>query len=325
MAETENIARMAERLAGELFAECYWERVGPYNQNWRCVNDAHGRKSHPTDVVFAHNEPYRNRRTFLTCDLKSYARASINKSSLRSALESLSQAVECAQVSGGWKELYQTGSGNYDVTGLLFIYNHDGEFDKSFAHLLREALGQGLSFGESNRVAVLGPQRICYWNTVINDIVALRGRGQIGPRDSSGFFYPDLVDEKLCWPKDRLPATIETILGPFQVYRSVSPGSNGSTVVKLYSQRTGESRDEFIYLLDYLFHYQVVQNANDIEIRLPNAHKNAAAVFEGAKKEYTTYGDENNPLLQRLEMVRFASVPNVIRRFSEVELGMRHE
>ncbi|WP_156386724.1 hypothetical protein [Aureimonas sp. Leaf454] len=103
MAETVNIAAMAEKLSNELFKEFLWKKVGPTNQNWACERtDVHDVDSHPTDVVFYYDEPYSMMRTFLQCDLKSYAKGSITQSTIRAALESLAKQVSCAEISGAW-------------------------------------------------------------------------------------------------------------------------------------------------------------------------------------------------------------------------------
>lgn len=58
MAETAHIAEIADKLSKELFAEFLWRRVGPTNQNWNCEDTGrHGVTTHPSDVVFAYDEP----------------------------------------------------------------------------------------------------------------------------------------------------------------------------------------------------------------------------------------------------------------------------
>lgn len=53
MAETVNIAQMAEKLADKIFNEFFWDRIGPTNINWKCESpDVHKVATHPTDIVF---------------------------------------------------------------------------------------------------------------------------------------------------------------------------------------------------------------------------------------------------------------------------------
>ena len=74
MSETENIARMAEEVASEIFPALYWEKVPPINQNWACVKrPEHGRektKTHPTDAVYRYLHPYTGKHTYIIFDFK---------------------------------------------------------------------------------------------------------------------------------------------------------------------------------------------------------------------------------------------------------------
>jgi hypothetical protein len=92
MAETANIAKMAERLSNELFGDFYWERAGPMNKNWACAEPRHKAKTHPSDVVFFYENPYARSRTYVTCDLKSYAKGSITATTIHSAAASLARS-----------------------------------------------------------------------------------------------------------------------------------------------------------------------------------------------------------------------------------------
>jgi hypothetical protein len=47
--------------------------------------------------------------------------------------------------------------------------------------------------------------------------------------------------------------------------------------------------EEFLYLLDYIFTYQLLEDTGTIQIRLPNGRADAANIFERAK---TRYGEE---------------------------------
>src|ERR1700679_3940651 len=99
MAETTNIAKMADKLSNELFGEFYWERVGPMNNNWECVDPRHKARTHPSDVVFYYDNPYALSRTYITCDLKSYAKASISLPAVNIAAARLARSLTCAEKS----------------------------------------------------------------------------------------------------------------------------------------------------------------------------------------------------------------------------------
>jgi hypothetical protein len=94
MAETINIAKMAEKLSKELFAEFLWNRMEPANLNWPCEDiERHNTHTHPSDVVFYYDEPYSQARTYVNCDLKSYAKGSITVGSIRSAMGAFKQTT----------------------------------------------------------------------------------------------------------------------------------------------------------------------------------------------------------------------------------------
>lgn len=93
MAETGNIAKMAEKISNQLFVDFYWERVGEMNTNWDCVDPLHKKKTHPSDVVFFYDNPYAHSTTYVTCDLKSYGKGSITSSKIQEAVGSL--ALPC--------------------------------------------------------------------------------------------------------------------------------------------------------------------------------------------------------------------------------------
>src|SRR6185437_3768261 len=92
----------------------FWQTNGTYDQNWPCedptghvlpttemqVADATSatkrkrkspppQKTHPSDVVFSYDEPYRTVRTYVNCDLKSYAAGTITPHKVLSAMRDL--------------------------------------------------------------------------------------------------------------------------------------------------------------------------------------------------------------------------------------------
>ena len=61
MAETANIARIAEKVSSQLFAEFGWHPCAPRNTSWDCgLRERHRTKasSHPSDIVFCYDDPY---------------------------------------------------------------------------------------------------------------------------------------------------------------------------------------------------------------------------------------------------------------------------
>lgn len=100
MPETSKVAQMAKKLSDEVFSEFFWTKVGPEDQNWPCEDEEHhGVSTHPADVVFHYDEPYSPKRTYVHCDLKSYAKGTITSANVHGAIESLAKQVACAEKS----------------------------------------------------------------------------------------------------------------------------------------------------------------------------------------------------------------------------------
>jgi hypothetical protein len=324
--ESENISKMAEMLAREMFNEFFWVQSGPLNINWECINENHQKKTHPSDIVFSYLEPYLNSRTYLNCDLKSYSKKSINKISVKTAIENLSMAVSCAENSEEWQKKYVVNNTeNFNVHGLLFIYNHDGEYDNDFPLILEEATQTNIQLPLNRRIYILAPKDICYLYTVVNDLKRLRGDGYLPQSRDCQYYYPDLINKKAVSTQVRFAATIEMLLGPFLVLRYKIQEKDNAFGLLVYYKKEGKSIDEFIYIIDYLFYYQQLQNYEKIDICLINPSKDAPAIFSTAKKEYLVKSNEAGGLEERLNTINYRSVNNIFKLFSEVEIGMRYE
>ncbi|RYZ80706.1 MAG: hypothetical protein EOP04_25375, partial [Proteobacteria bacterium] len=167
MAETANIAKMAEKLSDEIFGEFLWTKVGPTNQNWPCEDPSrHKVKTHPSDVVFFYDEPYSVSRTYINCDLKSYAANSISPINVRGAVESLAKQIACAETSDEWRRLYVHENVTSEVAGLLFVYNHDGGYDKDFQAKLETVKSEKLDLPKGTKLVVMGPADIFWLDNV---------------------------------------------------------------------------------------------------------------------------------------------------------------
>ena len=161
MAETANISKMAEKVSKEIFSEFFWERIGAMDTNWDCVQpDSHKKKTHPTDVVFRYEHPYDNKFININFDLKSYAKGTINPTSIRHAIESLALASECTQLSEEWQRSYQAKTMGNEIISCLFVFNHDNSFDRDFEKLLFDATKRDLKMNTGNKIFVFSPQKI---------------------------------------------------------------------------------------------------------------------------------------------------------------------
>jgi hypothetical protein len=284
------------------------------------------KKTHPSDIVFSYLEPYVNSRTYLNCDLKSYSKKSINKISIKTAIENLSMAISCAENSEDWQKKYIINrNDNFNVHGLLLIYNHDGEYDNDFQTVLEEATQTDIQLPLNRRIYVLSPRDICYLYTIANDLKRLRGDGYLPQSRDYKYYYPDLINKKVVSAQARFSATIEMLLGSFLVLRYKIPNKDNTFGLLFYYKKEGKSIDEFIYIIDYLFCYQQLQNYEKIDICLTNPSRDASAIFSIAKKEYLVKLNEAGGPEERLNAINYRSVNNIFKSFSEIEIGMRYE
>ena len=362
MAETSNISQIAEILANDLFSRFLWYETGGWNQNWACVREDHvlpskkKRKaesqrnlanlpyeedddapetsdeaeagshkitSHPSDVVFYYDEPYSVQRTYINTDLKSYKKGSITPKAVASAVQNLARSLECAELSLEWREKFVHEDKSYRIIGLLFIYNHDGEYDLGFDETLAKVNQESLSIPRNSRIFVLGPRDIRWLDNVRYDIVSLRGTQRLPHEDKCSFFYPDLVRKKKVQTSARA-ATLEVLTGPWIIltYRTDNLDPAGYVI---YFRGLGKYTEEFLYLLDHLLHYQMVKPGVKISVRAFQAHENAPAHFKRAVDEYIeNYEGDSSDLAALLRAIDYDLVPQVRSQFSQVKIGMKH-
>ena len=322
MAETANIAAMAEKISQEIFSEFGWSIFGPCNENSDCVYEQHKLRTHPTDVVFYYQHPYSNKTVYINTDLKSYKSESISKAAVGGAISSLAKAVECCQVSSTWQSRYSIPGRNKEIVGLLFIYNHDGNYDKSFPALLETVHRDNFKIRKGSKFFILGPEAICYLKTLATDMKSLRGDGILPAKDQYYFYYPELYQKKLIREQNS-SATFEILCGPWQIIRYKKPNSKDGLLVYLRSK--GDTVEEFQYFIDYLFSYQLIQEMSEIKIRIPYADNAAISNFQRAKASYEMMiGTEVDQGQQRLSKLTCESVTTVYTQYSTIEIGMRN-
>ena len=327
MPEMGNVAEMAKQVADEIFSVFGWEGGGPADQDWECVSpQKHAVKTHPSDVVMHYEDPYSPFRLYFNFDLKSYGASSISKHALLKAIRTLAMATDCANVSPAWANLYAGQEGNRKTSGVLFVYNHDGEYEDDFDSIISSIDSEKIQLNRGNRLFIIGPRRISYLATVANDILRCRGldKQAIAPAERCSFYYPDLVSAR---PKSnsQKAASIEMILGPWQILRFPRiDGQNVTDCHYLYYAGAGSTIDEFKYLLDSLFRYQRLDENAAISLRMPFADENASATFRKAKEAYAEDFYNLKEFRERLEKVTFDPISRIIREFSRVQLGMEN-
>ncbi|HEY5891820.1 MAG TPA: hypothetical protein VIT91_01190 [Chthoniobacterales bacterium] len=282
----------------------------------------HKKKTHPSDAVFSYESPLEHGRVYLTTDLKSYAAATINKDKLEEALKSLSISAECANQSEEWQQLYADPESNHRVYGMLFIYNHDSDYDKNFPMLLALVKQNLVKVKANYRLFVFGPPEITYLYNVANDILRKRGAHELPSAKHCKFYHPDLVRARVT-SNTLKAATAEMLLSPWQVleYEPTELTNNQRGYV-VYYREPAAAVDELKFLIDYLFRYQLVADSVRIEIRAPFADSKASAYFATAKEQYAKEYFNFPEFEKRLEQITFSSIPTVLSQFSTTQLGM---
>jgi hypothetical protein len=324
MAETAEIAKMADKVSKDIFNIFGWQRRPHQDLNFPCTVEEHKRKTHPADVVFSYCSPTEQNKIFLNVDLKSYASNSIASGQISTAINNLITTVDCANASSVWRERYGGSDLNYDVHALLFVYNHDGKFDKGWANLVTDARVFLSKIKKNNRIYVLGPPDIEYLVNIADDIVRQRG-GQdkeLPDAEFCNFFYPDMVIQRVgrCHNES---ATLEVLTSPWQILCYSKAGKNkNQSGTYCYYRGTGNTVDEFKFLIDYLFRFQLVADDHIISIRMPFAVADASARFETAKEQYCKDHHNLSEFKQRLDRISFYHIARVRDHFDETQLGM---
>ena len=90
----------------------------------------------------------------------------------------------------------------------------------------------------------------------------------------------------------------------------------------IFYRKPGNSVDEFLYLIDYLMHYQVLIEDTDIFLKTLDAHPSAAAYFGKAKDQYVEEYDGGTNIRDMLNSIQFMQMNSVRTQFSELQLGM---
>ena len=98
--------------------------------------------------------------------------------------------------------------------------------------------------------------------------------------------------------------------------------SDGGIHLLIYYRGTGDTVQEFIYLIDKLVHFQWVAMCVTIRLRAPYASQNAAATFALAVREYAEPLGESTKDSEKLKKIRLETIHTVNPNFSEIEIGM---
>jgi hypothetical protein len=324
MGETSNVSLMANKISSEIFNAFGWKQEPLRDEQIECLKpDDHKTKTHPSDVVFWYEDPYRECRVYVNTDLKSYSRESIKPHQIRKALRSLGVTVDCANNSKQYRDKYVHTKDFFDVVGLLFLFNHDGGFDENFDDTISSINPASLLVPTGRQIYLLGPDRIGALASVASDILRLRGAKTIPAADHCHFYYPNTVLERTRQINAQ-SASLETILGPWIpfCYDTTISGIPAINHI-LYYFGEGSSAEEFKYIIDYLFRSQSHSDYNNIVIKTTKADKRAPVFLNKAKEQYATDFFGLTEFIQRLERITIESVTRTVPGYNDVEIGMR--
>ncbi|NHB97211.1 hypothetical protein [Photorhabdus stackebrandtii] len=295
--ETAAIQRVANLITQKVFTVFKWKRALREDMNWPCETEAHGKDTHPSDVVFYYTNPYEEEVVYLNTDLKSYGRNSIKKGTVESALCSLSLAVECANSNEEWRKKYlEDDSLGFDVRGLLFIYNHDQLYDANFYDVIMKQVDMSkLTLPSGQKIYLLDPFKIYDIINIAFDIKYLIGEGNLPHPDKYCFYYPDMSLTRLKHPLTKsTPATIEALTSPYLIIKHEGfnyDNEHRDEGYVIYYNQVGSSVDEFVYFFDMLSNFQILTENKNIKIRLIHAHPHCESPqnFINAKKKYSSF------------------------------------
>jgi hypothetical protein len=325
MAETANIAALAERISKDIFTWFKWNSRPLRDSNWECVLDHHDKTTHPSDVVFHYDDPYTGKILYLNTDLKSYKASTINKTQLERALESLSLSVECAKISEDWQRKFLLPhAGSSEVIGLLFVYNHDNSFDKhKFNSLLGKIKLSQLGIKERNKIVVFSPGKILDLFNIVHDLKDLVAEDMMTRHGDYSFFYPDLVMSKAHGDQWSHAASVEVLVGPWIIIKHKEIPNQVKEGYLIYYMRDGSQVDEFVYFLDALSRFQMLLGDELIRIRLVNAVDEATNNFNVSKNKFLVTWGQDEQRAKRLNEISINSIPTRATSFNLVEIGMR--
>lgn len=342
MAETVNIGEIANQLSTDIFSHFGWKTHPRRDDNFPCGIPDHvvkeknkkpkkdsppkapkQKSSHPGDVVFYYEDPYLGRRIYLHTDLKSYAKGSISKIKVRSAIESLAMTVECARNSAHWRDKYSVPEDEkHEVRGLLFVHNHDGKYQNDFDDAVRNTDLGTIPIAPNVFIHFLGPHDINRLFTIANDIMRLQHQNTLSKVYS--FYYPDLVMWRRHGDVFAQPGTIEALTAPYSII-TYDPGEKSPPGFLIYYNRNGASTQEFVYFLDSLSRYQMLEPGKLIRIRIvsQNPHADLMSHFNAARATYAKAWGFDAARTAILDDIKVEAVQAVLSNYSAPFIGWR--
>lgn len=330
MSETENIAKIASKVSKDIFKHFMWETHPLKDINFACTNKEHtdgkkgqSKKTHPGDVVFSYHDPYLGKNIYLHTDLKSYKKDSITSTSLRNAFKSLCMTIDCAKNSREWRTKYSIDDSEaHEVRGLLFVHNHDNEYDKPFYDAIDRINLPNLPLSPYVQLHFLGPHDIQNLYNIANDLIRLKSEKELP--DQYTFYYPDLVLARRQGDVWTQAATIEVLTSPYMIIKH-DKAENCSSGYLIYYNASAERVEEFEYFLDSLSRYQMLESEEKIRIRITqqNTTDDLKSIFALAKKKYVKawgFDSTREKILNQIDIERITSVTS---NYNPGDMGWR--
>jgi len=345
----EQIAKIVSENLLDLFK---WNQYGPYDQDFPCRKEEKHldkeksqKHTHPVDVVYGYRDPYSNKNVLFNTDLKSYGEGSINSRMIEDALTSLAKTIDCAENSQKWQEKYAIPTGDFEVRGLLFVYNHDNKQQKEFYEFFYPQKKTGtkgrptkpvqlsnIPVPKDKKIHFVEPILISYWMTIAADINEMVRKGTF-PRTEYGFYYPQLTFHKVVSAEKYMPATIELLSSPFIIIKH-DEVVDYSTPKKrtlydegyiVYYNREAKSDNEFLYLLDLLSKYQLLNAENTIRLKVPqiNADSSARSYFKRALDKYAHEWGFDNDMKEQVLNIELEMIPYTRSFYSSENIGWK--
>jgi len=164
----------------------------------------------------------------------------------------------------------------------------------------------------------MGPEQVLFLYNALVDMDIYRADAKLPHESAYEFFQPDLIGRPKVRAQCVVP-TVEALLGPWLIFHNRSAGTEH---LLFYYRGAGQREDEWTYILDYLLHYQLLNGDVKASIRLPNAGKEAPAVFDRAKRAYIHKLALSPTFQSRYGAISCEPLRQIVPVFSEMQLGM---
>lgn len=326
MGETVNTSKIAEEIGSRIFKALFWDICPPTNINFSCLcpkpkeekkieegRTYHNNQgTHPMDASFSYIDPYLGKRIYLNTDFKSYSQKSITPNKIRTSLRSLAETISCAQDSSEWSNFVCCSEQVKEVRGLLFLYNSDYLYEHDINYILNNVKVENIPIERGQYIHLLDPLTINRINSLVTDLKLLKNELY----DEYSFYYPNhrlsknTISNSMNPP---LPCTIEMICSSYTVIKYKKKEDEGFLI---YYNGIGESKDDFLYLFDYLTSVQIPFDSN-LKIRASNANVSPSISnnFKIAKQTYLQEWNFSNSIIESLKDLEITIIDQYIPNF----------